>query len=184
MKTHFQPAVPSRRPGGRALHSPSISPSPSLPAGSWRLPAALVAAAWLAGLGAQADSLVPLGFLQDSIPYNLQSQRGMPISSVTNTPPGSDGRMTLVNESFGSYNPPTTNQFQNFLALGAGPGLVLADWQTRSNSPYLQGSNSFSDVVATQMQLPLARDREDNILIILRRVQVGMPYLSRSESVV
>ena len=66
MKTHFHPAVPSRRPGGRALHSPSIWPSPALPAGRWRLPAALVAAAWLAGLGAQADSLVPLGFLQDA----------------------------------------------------------------------------------------------------------------------
>ena len=54
----------------------------------------------LAGFGVSAVTLVPVEFRQTSTPYNLQSQRGVPISSVTNLAVGSDGRLpTGINES-------------------------------------------------------------------------------------
>jgi hypothetical protein len=40
---------------------------------------------------ASAAVAVPLEFRQESIPYNFQSQRGVSISSVINSPPGSGG---------------------------------------------------------------------------------------------
>ncbi|HET7625212.1 MAG TPA: hypothetical protein VFM25_08095, partial [Verrucomicrobiae bacterium] len=46
-----------------------------------------------ASLGAPA---LPLEIHQDFTTYNLQSQSGVPISNVTNNPPGSDGRMPTV----------------------------------------------------------------------------------------
>ena len=97
----------------------------------------------------------PLEFSQPNTPWNLQSVRGVPISAVTNVPPGSDGRMATNNESFGSVNPPTAYQFAGVGAFAAGVGLASADWLAMSNSPYLTGSNAFSSTVAGQMRLEL-----------------------------
>ncbi len=75
--------------------------------------------------GVRASTVLPLQLEQNYTTYNLQSGRGVPLSSVANTPPGSDGRApTGVNES-GSLNPPTANQFSSGMAFGGGVHFLL-----------------------------------------------------------
>src|SRR5882724_5480560 len=83
---------------------------------------------------------LPLAFRQTDPLFNLQSQRGVPISTVTNDPRGSDGRMPTDNDS-GSVLLPTTNQFQGFISFGGIPGLTSNAWRVASNSVLLQGAN-------------------------------------------
>ena len=146
----------------------------------------LLGLAWLLGsaAGLLAGEAVPLGFSQRDTPYNLQSQRGVPISATVNTNSGSDGRMPSVNSSYNSPNPATANQFRGWVSFGA----VTAppDWVSVSNAAVLQpGTNGFSYLVAAAMQLPVGRtngDTDNSICIVLRRAQVGSPYLSRQVS--
>ena len=104
-------------------------------------------------LGARGQTL-PWELRQNLTPYNLHSQRGVPISSVTNTPPGSDGRAPTAAQQQAeglTINPPTTNQFGGLLNLGATPGLALGDWQQVSNSIILKhGTNAFSATVRSR----------------------------------
>ncbi|MBM3880723.1 MAG: hypothetical protein FJ387_13575 [Verrucomicrobia bacterium] len=137
----------------------------------------------LVGVGtALAAIQVPLEFRQEKVTYNLQSQRGVPISSTVGTPRGSDGRVpTGINES-GSYNLPTPNQFQGLISFGGIPGLVKADWLAVSNSPALRaGVTPFDGVVAEQMRLPIGRSN-GAVALVVRRAQIGTPYLSRQVS--
>jgi hypothetical protein len=135
---------------------------------------------------AWAQVTLPLEFHQDQTPYNLQSQQGVPISTITNVPPGSDGQMPTQNESYGSANLPTTNQFQGFVSFGAVPGLASNIWIGLTNYADLQaGSAPFSGSVAAEMGLPVGRSSTDPgspVIIILRRAQIGAPYLSRAIS--
>jgi len=128
---------------------------------------------------------LPLEFRQSATLFNFQSQRGVPISTVTNVPPGSDGRMPTVNES-GSVLLPTTNQFSGYLSFGAIPGLTSNAWRTASNSVLLRGTNAFSGPVAQAMGLPVGTSNNvaggPQVAIILRRGQIGGPYLSRQVS--
>ena len=135
-----------------------------------------------AAAGALAQPLaLPLEIRQPDTLWNFQAQRGVPISTVSNVPPGSDGRMTTINES-GSAILPTTNQFRNFVAFGGVPGLKLADWLARSNSTILKsGTNVFSATVATEMKLPLG-NTTTGLVMVLRRAQIGAPYLTRQVS--
>ncbi|MCX6885484.1 MAG: hypothetical protein NTX27_10620, partial [Verrucomicrobia bacterium] len=130
----------------------------------------------LVGVAASAETLIPVEFRQTSTPYNLQSQRGVPISTIADAPAGSDGRMpTGVNES-GTYNPPASAQFQSFINFG---GVVApTDWRTMSNSPALRGTNAFSAAVALQQQLPMASSNAA-VAMVMKRAQVGAPYLAR-----
>jgi hypothetical protein len=133
-----------------------------------------------AALLAQPLSL-PLEFRQNEIPFNLHSQRGVPISTVSNVPPGSDGRMTTVNES-GSALLPTVNQFQGMAMPGGTPGLIRTAWLAASNSPGLKaGTNIFSGTVAQEMGLPVAMS-DSTVLFVMRRASIGVPYLSRQSS--
>lgn len=137
-------------------------------------------------LGSLAEVLaqpvaVPLEFRQSEIPLNLQSQGGVPISGVPNVPPGSDGRMTTINGS-GSALLPTTNQFQGFLSFGATPGLTRAAWMSAGNSVALRnGTDPFDGILAQAMGLPLAMSNTA-VVMVMRRAQVGAPYLSRQIS--
>src|SRR6185503_6784020 len=106
-----------------------------------------------ATLSAQEIDL-PLEFRQSAVRFNYRAQRGVPISTVTNVPPGSDGRMSTVNGS-GSSLLPTTNQFVGFVAFGGGPGMTNGGWQVAGNSPLLKGTNAFSGAVAQAMGLPV-----------------------------
>ncbi|MBL9137535.1 MAG: hypothetical protein JNK85_16805 [Verrucomicrobiales bacterium] len=131
---------------------------------------------------ARAQSLtLPLEIRQPNTIWNLQSVRGVPISSVVNQPPGSDGRMTNRNES-GSALLPTTNQFRGFVSFGGVPGLTSNQWISVSNSPILKaGNGAFSGNLAAEMRLPLARSN-DAVILVFRQTQVGSPFLSRQVS--
>ena len=124
---------------------------------------------------------VPLEYRQAETLWNFQSQRGVPISTTVNTNIGSDGRMTNFNES-GSALLPTTNQFAGLISFGGVPGLVSNDWVAVSNSAILKpGTNVFSATVAAQMGLPMALSN-GAVAMVLRRAQVGVPFLSRQVS--
>ncbi len=137
--------------------------------------ALLLACMVLRSLNTEAE-LVPFEFRQQETFYNLQSMRGVPISSVSNSPAGSDGRMPTGMTESGSYNTPTINQFNGMVGFGA--MAVRTNWQALSNSPLLLGANPFSASVATAMQLPRAYSN-NTVLFVLRRAQVGNPYLAR-----
>ncbi|HYG34299.1 MAG TPA: putative Ig domain-containing protein, partial [Clostridia bacterium] len=146
----------------------------------WSVP--LVACGLLMCGSARGGMVLPLEIHQESTLYNYQSQLGVPISAVANVPPGSDGRMpTGMNES-GSFNPPTPNQFSSLVSFGAVSGLGQADWQTVSNSVMLrEGGTLFSPTVAQEMKLPLATSN-NTVVMVLRRAQIGAPFLSRQVS--
>lgn len=135
----------------------------------------------LAAQRAVAAVILPIEFKQLNTTYNLQSQRGVPISKVSGTPPGSDGRLPDGNES-GSLLRPTTNQFQGFTTFGA--IVARTNPVAISQSDILnRGTNAFSTLVAAQMQLPAATDRSSGeVIMILRRGNIGAPYLSRQVS--
>src|ERR1043166_287645 len=133
-----------------------------------------------AALLAQPLSL-PLEIRQPETFWNLQSVRGVPISTTVNTNIGSDGRMTNYNES-GSALLPTANQFAGLVAFGGLPGLSSNDWVTVSNSVILRaGTNAPWTTVANEMKLPVATSN-GAIVLVLRRAQVGVPFLSRQIS--
>src|SRR5436190_10001518 len=86
---------------------------------------------------------LPLEFRQSAALFNYQSQGGVPLSTVSNVPPGSNGRMPTGNES-GSALLPTINQFAGLISFGGLPGLTSNAWQTAAYSALLQGTNEFS----------------------------------------
>lgn len=121
---------------------------------------------------------LPLETRQTDVTYNLQSLRGVPISTVATN--GSDGRMPTSNESHGSVNPASSNQFQSFISFGS--AAAATNIVELKNSTILQaGTNVFSPTVAQQMQLPVGLSN-NVVSVVLRRAQVGAPYLSRSIS--
>ncbi|MBL9127211.1 MAG: hypothetical protein JNL97_06175, partial [Verrucomicrobiales bacterium] len=124
---------------------------------------------------------LPLEIRQPETTWNLQSARGVPISSVAGAPPGSDGRMTNRNES-GSALLPTTNQFRGFVAFGGVPGLASNQWVAARGSSVLQaGSGAFSAALATTMRLPVGLSN-GTVSVVFRRTQIGAPYLTRQVS--
>ena len=158
-----------------------------LPAMNRILHLCAMGAGLLAGAGAALGGglALPLEIHQDLTPYNLQSAAGVPISTISNSPPGSDGLMPTANQSSGSVNLPTTNQFQGFVSFGGIPGLTSNQWSTLSSDPDLQaGTGSFSGSLAVEMGLPVGRSggADNSVIIVLRRAEVGAPYVSRSIS--
>ena len=144
----------------------------------------LVLAGLLAGAGRLSAQLTAVEYVQNGATYNLQSQRGVPLSTVVNVPPGSDGLQPPTNSSYGSFNHPTTNQFQGLISFGA--IAAPTDWTQLTNAGgLLHGTNPFSYQVAVAMQLPVGRTNgtlDNSIAIVLFRAQVGAPYLSRQVS--
>ena len=125
---------------------------------------------------ASAAISTPLQLLQLDTFYNLQSQRGMPISSIPNSPPGSDGRVPDgLNES-GTYNLITSNQFQSVLTFAAAPSAT--NHLLLSSSPVLDGSYALSGQVAEAMQRPRGYSNT-TVALVLSRAQVGALYISR-----
>ncbi len=143
-----------------------------------RLLGAMAGLALLAASRAEAAYVLPLDLAQTNGMWNSQSVRGMPLSSVASNPAGSDGRAPValsVNES-GTQSLTTSNQFQGHLSFG---GLAArADWMAVSNAVSLNGSNAFSAAVAVDMQLPRAYSGS-TIVMVLRRAQVGAPFMVR-----
>ncbi len=142
----------------------------------------LVLGCLLGAASALGQVALPLEFRQPQTTFNFQGLRGVPISTTTNNPPGSSGQMPIGNESTGTHVPPTAGQFRTFLSFGGIPGLKQSDWLVVSNSALLQaGATAFSGAVAQEMKLPVAVDG-GAVLMVLRRAQIGAPFLSRQTS--
>ena len=154
------------------------------PAGTGTAGLRLLALALVLGSGLMASAqplALPLEIRQPDTLWNLQSQRGVPISATVNTSIGSDGRMTNYNES-GSALLPTTNQFASLISFGGIPGHVFNDWLAISNSAILRnGTNAFSATVANEMILPVGLSN-GVVVMVLRRAQIGGPFLLRQVS--
>jgi len=142
--------------------------------------------ALLAGAsGASAQALIQ--FSQPSTTWNYQSQRGVPISTITNNPPGSDGRMPTTVEGDTSNPMTTTNQFRGFIAFGGVPGLGSNDWSALNTyADLVAGTGQFAGAVAAEMKRPLGRATPGNpssaVVIVLRWAQMAPPYVSRQIS--
>jgi hypothetical protein len=112
-------------------------------------------------------------YTSNTVPgVNWQSYRGVPISSVTNSPRGSDGRAPTSDQvqayppSLRGAWPPTTNQFSGFMSLAAVPV---------GNYINLNSNLSFA-ANATNLNWPRAV-ANNSVACILRSAQVGAPYL-------
>ena len=113
--------------------------------------------------------------------WNLQSFRGVPISSTVNTNIGSDGRMVV---STNAGDPawtfqPTANQFASMASFGAVFGVTNATMLT--NYPKLNGSNAYSGSLAQDMQLNIGTSNNvlgGPIAYILRRPLIGAAFYS------
>ena len=113
---------------------------------------------------------------ENATTINLQSERGVPISTTVNTSIGSDGMQPTVDSS-GLGNTPTIHQFATFMNFGS----VTATTNNsllKTNNAFLQGTNSFGLAVATNMQLPVGTS--GSTTFILRRASVGSPYVAQT----
>ena len=132
----------------------------------------------------KADLLTAVDYAENGATVNLQSRRGVPISTASNSPAGSDGAMpttlTSNNGNNGSPVTPTAGQFQGLLSYGGVTGAT--NWMALSNAT-VNGSAAFSHNLAVAMQLPMGAVNNGGLdYIIQRRMQVGAPYLSRQVS--
>ena len=127
----------------------------------------------LSALPAAAQQL-PLEIQQETIHYNLRKTNGLPISTVTNVPPGSDGRgPTLAQQQAAGLTevPPTTNQFRGFVSFGA----VARPATTNLNPALSLAAN------AENLNLPRVK-RSNQVVMVMLRGRVAAPYLGRAVS--
>jgi hypothetical protein len=129
----------------------------------------LVAALWASGV--QAQSITgPAELRPDLTTYNLSSARGVPVSSVVNTPVGSDGRAPRE----GTQLPPlpsggaTARQFQSAIFFGSGVRAVASE-QLRTDL----------SLAGNAVALDLPRLGGGSPTHILLRARVGSPIVSR-----
>ncbi len=99
---------------------------------------------------------------------NLQSKRGVPLSSTPANPVGSDGRAP-------GLPAPTPNQFQGLVSFG---GLTRVPTNSVTN---LNPSLSFI-ANATNLNLSRVANANGQVLLVLRAAQVGAPFLARQVS--
>jgi hypothetical protein len=132
----------------------------------------LLSLCWLApDAGAQ---VLPLEISQNDIHYNLRKTNGLPISTVVNVPPGSDGRgPTLAQQQAAGLTevPATLNQFRGFVAFGASVRPV----STLLNTNLSLAAN------AENLTLPRAKAGSQIVMVLLRG-RVAAPYLARAVS--
>ncbi|MDB6033638.1 MAG: hypothetical protein JWM16_3976, partial [Verrucomicrobiales bacterium] len=136
---------------------------------------ALLATLLLLGLVTKAlPQALPLEIRQDNIQYNLRKVGGLPISTVTNVPPGSDGRgPTLAQQQASGLTevPATSNQFVGFTAFGA------------SVKPARTNLNPVLSLAGNAENLDLPRVKVSNqVVIVMLRGRVAGPYLGRGVS--
>ncbi len=139
-----------------------------------------------AAVFAQSFAL-PLEIHQELTPFNFRATNGVPITTSVNPLIGSDGRMTNFNQSAGSVNLPTTNQFVGLLSFGGVMGLRSNVWSKLKTYPDLvAGSAPFSATIASEMGLPLGRatpnDDSSPVIMVVRQALIGTPYISRQIS--
>lgn len=115
---------------------------------------------------------LPLEIHQDLTTYNLQSPRGVPLSSTANNPAGSDGRgSTDARQRDAGLTTTVANpgQFQTLVSFGA---LAVPTNQTRlkTNQSYFQNADA--------LNLPRGKTGA-TVLVVFKRLQVGAPVLSQ-----
>ncbi len=114
---------------------------------------------------------LPLELQQDAIRYNLRKTNGLPISSVLNVPPGSDGRgPTLAQQQAAGLTvvPATINQFRGLVVFGA----VARPGTTNLNPAQSLAAN------AESLDLPRIKVN-DLVVMAMLRARVGAPLHSR-----
>lgn len=135
----------------------------------------------LLGLMAARLSADTISYTASATTWNLQSYRGVPVSSAVNTNIGSDGRM-VVNTTPGdpAYTLlPTASQFASMASYGAVFGVTNAT--TLTNYTRINGSNAFSGSLARDMQLNIGTSNNvvgGPIAYILRRPLIGAAFYS------
>ena len=143
---------------------------------------ATLAGGWVASQTNAWGVALPLEFHQAETTFNYRDQRGVPVSPTPAPPPaiaGSNGQQPTSTEPDGALGAAAPKQFTGLMSFGGIPGKKLADWQTVSGSAALNaGATPFSGALATQMKLPTATSG-GSVLMVLRRAQIGAPYLSR-----
>jgi len=100
---------------------------------------------------------------------NWQSRVGVPLSSTTNVPPGSDGRAPTPQQQFANgltTAPASSNQFQSFIGFATVP--------VQSTTNLNRNTNFAGNALA--LNWPLLTDTSGNIVAIQRSAQVGAPY--------
>ncbi|MDA7624800.1 hypothetical protein N8697_01380 [bacterium] len=125
-------------------------------------------------LGQALGQTLPLEIRQDYTHYNYQSAAGVPLSSTTGNPAGSDGRAptSSAQQSLSlTINPPTANQFGSLISWGA----VAAP----DNVTGLTSGISYSGNAAN---IGLPHGGTGSSQVVLQRAQVGAPYLNRPVS--
>ncbi|MEI6343185.1 MAG: hypothetical protein WCR07_14635, partial [Verrucomicrobiota bacterium] len=141
--------------------------------------AALLALGWLMG-GSLLAQMPPFEIADSRGTPNYQSVRGVPISRVKGTPPGSDGRVPNSNESTGIYVTPTAGQFKSLSVVGGTSGLRKSAWSKLTDSAGLNaGTSPLTGAVAVEMGLPVGKSASGTVVLFNRRVQVAMPVFVR-----
>ncbi|MCL5098221.1 MAG: hypothetical protein M1608_11980 [Candidatus Omnitrophica bacterium] len=80
--------------------------------------------------------------------------------------------MPTNNESYGSVNLPSANQFQGLLSFAAVPGLTSNEWINLTNHADLQaGTKPFDGEIAQEMGLPVGKSG-NAVALVFRRVEV------------
>lgn len=138
----------------------------------------------LGGTGRLWAQITTVQYSQLGVTFNLQSERGVAISTVINPNIGSDGMMPATNSSagFAADYPPNTNQFAVMLSFAA-VNATTNNLLLKTNNPLLQGGSDFTGPVAQAMQCPVGvttAGGTNEIVIVQRRVQVGLPYFGQS----
>ena len=133
--------------------------------------------------GTALAQALPLEFSEVRSTPNYQSVRGVPISRVAGTPPGSDGRVPNSNESTGVYVTPTAGQFNSLSMLGGSSGLTQPVWSQLRNSAGLNaGTSPLTGAVAVEMGLPVGRNGSGTVVAFVRRMQMGSSLFVRRSS--
>ena len=109
---------------------------------------------------------------QDSTRYNYRKTNGVPLSSVVDNPPGSDGRIPTTPPAGETTLPPSINQFQGLQIFG---GLAAP-----RNPGALDPARSYAQN-AQLIGLPAARSNNVPVLI-LSSARLASPILSRAAS--
>src|SRR5690242_10545941 len=95
---------------------------------------------------------------------NWQSQRGVPISSVVGTPPGSDGRNSMAPSA------PTANQFRVMVTYAA---------VTRKGNLSAAPSGTNFAANAATLNWPRSTGLSGGAVLYVLRANVGAPFMSR-----
>ena len=134
----------------------------------WRIPALVLVGHLLAGTaGAQSTFLE---MRETATRYNYGSVRGVPISSVANTPAGSDGRAPTqgYQQSIGETTlTANSNQFRSFVGFGA-----VAAPRTPANL----ASGSSLAANAANLGLPSGTNGSGAVVVIMLAGRVGGGY--------